>query len=88
VTSDLLLRGVQSGDADRWRLDERDEEALELALRQLVEYATEPERAAIVHTRNGEIIAGWNREGALRLARLLPPAYDELRDALVARYGP
>jgi len=87
MASYLLLAGIGSGPDDRWSLDERDEDNLAVALRELVPYTAEPDQAALVHERDGATIAAWDREGALRLAELLPPAYADLSNALVRPYA-
>lgn len=87
MASYLLLAGIGSGPDDRWSLDERDEDNLAVALPELVRYTAEPDQAALVHERDGATIAAWDREGALRLAELLPPACADLSNALVRRYA-
>lgn len=87
MTSRLLLAGAASAPDDRWTLEDDDEAALATVLGQLAPFVTRPEDAAVVHERDGEVIAAWDRSGAVRLARALPPAYGELTDALVDRYG-
>lgn len=86
MASALLLRGPGSGPSDRWPLEARDEEIVALALRDLVQYAVDPQRGAIAHERDGEVIAAWDEEGALRLAQLLPPVYSDLAEAIVQRH--
>jgi hypothetical protein len=54
--------------------------------RELVAFVTPPEQGAIAHERGGEIVAAWSREGALRLAQLLPPAYEGLAAAIRERH--
>ena len=84
----LLLCGVESGPGDRYALSAAEEEALASAFRELVAFATPPEQGSIAHGRDGSIVAAWTREGALRLAQLLPPAYGDLAAAIVGRHQP
>ncbi len=86
MASVLLLRGPGSDAEDRHPLDAGDEEALASAYRELVGFATSVEDGAIAHERDGEIVAAWNHEGALRLAQLLPPAYGDLANAIRERH--
>ncbi len=86
MASTLLLRGAASGPSDRHRLDERDEEMLACAFRDLISYSSSEKDGAIAHERDGEIVAAWNRDGALRLAQLVPPAYAELSSAILERH--
>jgi hypothetical protein len=86
MTSILLLRGVESSIEDRYPLDPAADEALSSASRELVSFATSAEQGAIAHERDGEIVAAWNHEGALRLAQLLPPAYAELANTIRQRH--
>jgi hypothetical protein len=86
VTSVLLLRGVEGSVGDRYPLDPGADEALSAASRELVSFATAAEQGAIAHERDGEIVAAWSREGALRLAQLLPPAYAELANTIQDRH--
>ena len=86
MASTLLLEGVSGGPDDRWSLDDRDEEALGPAFRCLVAHTTDPLGAAIVHERDGEPIAGWDAEGAIRLAGALPPSYADLSTELLRRH--
>lgn len=86
MASALLLRGAESGVEDRQPLGPAEEDALAPAFRELVSFATAPEQGAIAHERDGEIVAGWTREGALRLAQLLPPAFEELAAAIRERH--
>jgi hypothetical protein len=87
MASVLLLRGLGSRGDDRWTLEDRDEQLLAPVVRELVSFTVEPQRAAIVHERGGEIVAAWNEDGALRLAQALPPAYAALAAAIGARRG-
>jgi len=82
MASELLLDGIESVEGSRWPLADRDEEILRPVLRMLMPFAAQPGVAAVVHARGGEVIAGWNRDGALRLAHALPPAYEDLARAL------
>jgi hypothetical protein len=82
----LLLRGIESGDQDRRALDERENEALAIAARELVSFATPADQGAVVHERDGEVVAAWTSEGALRLADLLPPAHDGLASEIRSRH--
>jgi hypothetical protein len=86
MASVLLLRGVGCDVEDRYPLDAGDEELLAPAFRELVGFATSGEQGAIAHERDGELVAAWSREGALRLAQLLPPAYAELANAIRERH--
>lgn len=86
MASILLLRGIDGSVEDRYPLDLAAEEALSAAARQLVSFATPGEQGAIAHELDGEIVASWSREGALRLAQLLPPAYAELSNTIQDRY--
>lgn len=85
LASTLLIRR-RAGRDGLVRLDDRDETVLRTTLSQLAAYAVEPDRAALVHMRDDDVIAGWTLEGAMRLAQSLPPAYAELADALRAVY--
>jgi hypothetical protein len=85
----LLLRGPASEDADRWPLDDRDEDNLASTWGPLVSHAVDPadeSRAAIAHERGGTIVSAWDQAGALRLAQALPPAYAELSEAILERH--
>jgi hypothetical protein len=86
VTSVLLLRGLEGGPDERRPLDARKEEALASVTGELVSFAVSPDQGAIAHERDGQITAAWNRDGALRLAELLPPAFAELASAIRERY--
>jgi len=86
MASVLLLRGSGSEAGDRVPLNAGDEEALASAYRELVAFATSSDEGAIAHERNGEIVAAWSQEGALRLAQLLPPAYGDLANAIRERH--
>jgi hypothetical protein len=86
MASVLLLRGSGSEGGDRVPLDAGDEEALASAYRELVAFATSSDEGAIAHERDGEIVAAWSQEGALRLAQLLPPAYGDLANAIRERH--
>jgi hypothetical protein len=86
MASVLLLRGAESAVGDRHPLRPAEEDALAPAFRELVSFATPPEQGALALERDGDIVAGWTREGALRLAQLLPPAFEELASAIRARH--
>jgi hypothetical protein len=86
MASILLLRGVEGSSEDRYPLDPAADEALSAAYRELVSFATPAEQGAIAHERDGEIVAAWSHEGALRLAQLLPPAYAELANTIHERH--
>lgn len=83
MTSQLLIAGTESAPEERWQLNDHDEEILSSVLRELAPYATPAEQAAVVHERDGEVISAWDRDGALRLAQALQPAYGELAETLV-----
>jgi len=87
VASALLLDGPESLDDDRWTLDDRDEELLAPVIRDLVRFTVAAPRAAIVHERDGHVVAAWTADGARRLAQALPPSYSELAGAISARHG-
>jgi hypothetical protein len=89
VAGVLLLRGPASEDADRWPLDDRDEENLSSTWGPLVSHAvdtTDEARAAIAHERDGTVVAAWDHAGALRLAQALPPSYSDLAEAILERH--
>jgi hypothetical protein len=84
MASVLLLRGAESGVEDRHLVGPAEE--LAPAFPELVSFATPPEQGAIALERDGDVVAGWTREGALRLAQLLPPAFEELAAAIRERH--
>jgi hypothetical protein len=86
MATELLLRGPESPPVDRCGLDERGEEMLAAAARELIAYTTSRENGAIALERDGEIVAVWSHEGALRLAQLVPPAFAELASAILQRH--
>jgi hypothetical protein len=86
MASVLLLRGAESGAGDRHPLSPAEEDALVPAFRELVSFVTPPEQGAIALERDGETVAGWSREGALRIVALLPPAFEELAAAIRERH--
>jgi hypothetical protein len=86
MASVLLLRGIGSGPVDRHPLGDEDEELLAPVFRELVGFATSGEQGAIARERDGEIVAAWSQEGALRLAQRLPPAYGDLANAIRERH--
>ena len=82
----LLLRGAESGVEDRHPLSPAEEDALAPAFRELVSFVTPLEDGAIALERNGNIVTGWSQEGALRIAAVLPPAFEELAAAIRERH--
>jgi hypothetical protein len=82
----LLLRGLGSGSGDRRPLDAQDEELLAPIFRELVGFAVSPEQGAIALERDGEVVAAWSQEGALRMAQGVPPAYGDLASSIRERH--
>lgn len=81
-----MLRDVDGESEERRTLDAAEEEALAAVSSGLVAFVAPPEQAVIAHERDGEVTRAWTREGALRLAELLPPASAELATVLRERY--
>jgi hypothetical protein len=50
--------------------------------RGLVAFAVPASVASVVHELEDTAV-GWNRDGAVRLARMLPPAYHELAASIL-----
>jgi hypothetical protein len=81
----LFLRGVDSSGPDLRRLTADEERMLTDVSRQLVAFTAPVLSAAIVHAMECGRSVGWNGEGALRLARSLPPAYAGLAREIAER---
>jgi hypothetical protein len=86
MASILLLRGVGSSSDDRHPLHAEDDELLAPVFRELVGLATSADQGAIALERDGEVVAAWSQEGALRMAQRLPPAYGDLANAIRERH--
>jgi hypothetical protein len=86
MTSVLLLRGVDAEPDERRPLNAREDKAVAAAASELVSFAVSADQGAVAHERAGQITAAWTRDGALRLAELLPPAFTELATAIRERY--
>jgi hypothetical protein len=87
----LLLRDIDGRESKSRPLTHDEERAVAEASRHLVRFTAAPARAAIVHrTQSGREVC-WDREGAFRLARSLPPACaglsSEIASSLEGRTG-
>jgi hypothetical protein len=89
VTGILLLRATDGRRSERRPLTDDEERAIAEASRHLVAFTAPPARAAIIHrTQSGREVC-WDRDGAFRLARSLPPACAELSSEIDAAFkGP
>ena len=87
----LLLRAIDGRGSERRPLTDDEERAIAEASRHLVTFTAAPARAAIIHrTQSGREVC-WDRDGAFRLARSLPPACaglsSEIASSLEGRTG-
>jgi hypothetical protein len=75
----LLLIGEAAGRSfSPRRLSADEEKAVIEVSRALVAYSVSVEQAVVVHERHDGHRVGWNREGAIELAKALPPAFAAL----------
>jgi hypothetical protein len=81
----LFLRGVDSFGPDLRQLTEDEERMLTDVSRQLVAFTAPVLSAAIVHAMECGRSVGWNGDGALRLARSLPPSFAGLAREIAER---
>ena len=81
----LFLRGGGSSGPDLRQLTEDEERVLTDASQQLVAFTAPVLSAAIVHAMECGRSVGWNVDGALRLARSLPPAFADLAREIAER---
>jgi hypothetical protein len=78
--STLLLR--RPGAWRRLGLDPDTRRVIVELSRGLVAFAVPAPAAAVVHEFDDSAV-GWSREGAVRLARMLPPSYHELAASII-----
>jgi hypothetical protein len=76
------LRGIEDEPEKRHILAKREEEAFSSVSSGLVSYVAPADNAALAYERDGLVATSWTRQGALRLAELLPPACSELANML------
>jgi hypothetical protein len=91
VAGILLLRGIGGRRSEQRPLTDNEEQAIAEASRHLVTFTASPARAAIIHRTAGGRDVCWDRDGAFRLARSLPPACaglsNEIASSLEHRTG-
>jgi len=78
--STLLLR--RPGARCRLLLDPETQRVIVDLSRGLVAFVVPAPAAAVVHELEDTAV-GWDRDGAVRLARMLPPAYHELAASIL-----
>ena len=86
----LVFRDPGTDRTERLPLNAEEEQAVVAASRALVAHSVSSTDAVITHKSDEGRTSSWNHEGALELARALPPVFANLSNAIlevVVRHG-